>query len=335
MAAPTDRTVADAVARALEGELAARGLLLGAGAFAAADAEVAREGAALLARAMRCCFPALRHGADVEIAFADDTTAARLGAALVFGAVSGRVLAPRGDGLGAGVRLASAIFNLAVGLVDGVCDDDGELGLLLLDHVRSHDVREASATQPERGRLRATAPPALLRDHAAAFALAAIEALFEALHAAYPGDAGSECRLAVGGQLEAALDAERRTLVRPAGPNALPALVGCSRATSVLPFEIVATLAAGAPAAGRGTRLGEAMWRIDDLVDLGDDAASGALNGLLLEAGSLERVVESGLIGRAAARAAADLEAALRPAADESAVLSFLCFVQRYAGLAP
>jgi len=53
----------------------------------------------------------------------------------------------------------------------------------------------------------------------------------------------------------------------------------------VLPFEIIETLATGATTAA-GTDLGEAMWRIDDLVDLGRDASSGALNWIVeLQAG--------------------------------------------------
>jgi hypothetical protein len=320
MPTPTDRILSEAVAAALERELAARGLLLDEDAFAAAEAEVAEEGAWLLAEAARRCVPALRDGPAVRVAFADDDTAARLAAALAFGAVSARVLAPPGRRPAAEVELLCAIFNVALGLVDDICDHDAETGGLLLGLVGA----AGPAGGHERGWLRSAVPPALRRDHTVAFAVEVLEVLFEALD-------GVDGRDAVAARLEAALDAERCTLGDAAG-------AGASRGSSVLPFEIIETLAEGAPASGgtsRGTRLGEAMWRIDDLVDLLDDAASGAPNGLLLEAGTLERVVESGLIGRTAARAAADLEAALRPAGDDRAVRSFLFFVQRYAGLAP
>ena len=131
-------------------------------------------------------------------------------------------------------------------------------------------------------------------------------------------------------------------------------LIECSRLTSVLPFQIIETLAGGAdapPSRRAGTLLGEAMWRIDDLVDLCDDARSGALNGVLLAAtpdagvrsgrdlsAALERLLASTDIACAAAEAAERLLAGLQrcggDAADDHGRL-FLYFVQRYAGIAP
>ncbi len=128
--------------------------------------------------------------------------------------------------------------------------------------------------------------------------------------------------------------------------------VECSRATSVMPFEIIETittagrvLATPSPA----TLLGEAMWRIDDLVDLADDARSGALNALVLNAfqrrgghdgydvADLQAVLDCSGIASAAAEAADRLTDGLRVAGivtgdDRHA---FLQFVQRYAGIEP
>jgi hypothetical protein len=171
----------------------------------------------------------------------------------------------------------------------------------------------------------------LAHDHTVAFTVDVIETFFQTLHEIFPGAEWSKRRRLVGAQLEDALEAEHRTVVRAAGDAALAELVECSRLTSVLPFEIVETIAGGD---GVGTRLGEAMWRIDDLVDLSQDARSGALNGILLEATSVDHLLTSGQIARAAAQAADDLRAALQPA-EERAGRSFLFFVQRYAGLVP
>jgi hypothetical protein len=350
MPASKEHVLSDAIASLLEAELAGRDRLLGKGAFASSEAEAVREGASLLAEAMRRCHPALRDGPDVQFDFADDCTAPRLAAALAFGAVTARVLAPRSSerNAGAEVQLLCAIFNLGIGLVDSVCDDDADTGRALLELVSRHDLVDASAEPRERGWLRGATPPTLARDYAVAFTVEVIETFFETLHSVYQGDGWSECRRAVGTRLEAALDAERQTLVRPGpGDTRVAELIGCSRATSVLPFQIIETIALGAdsPAAGSaGTLLGEAMWRIDDLVDLCDDARSGALNGLLLEATAEgarydatahERLLASGKIARAAAQAAADLDSSLQQAQDDRAVDSFLYFVQRYAGIAP
>ena len=147
----------------------------------------------------------------------------------------------------------------------------------------------------------------------------------------------------VGDQLAAALDAERSSLVSsPAGAPSRH-LIDVSHATSVLPFEIVGTVAGGdhAPAAGRS--LGEAMWRIDDLVDLCDDARTGALNAVLLAATvtdhhDLERLLASDHIARAAAHAGDSLARGIEIATDRTGGVAadvFLQFIARYAGIAP
>jgi hypothetical protein len=326
MPAPTEQALSAAVARQLETELGRRGLLLAPDALAAVKAEAAQDGARLLHDVMQRCY-----GAGVQLDYQGGGTAERLAAALAFGAVTARVLATHGQGgeLARDAELLCAVFNMGIGLVDGVCDDDPETGGALLELVRRHDLVDASATPRERGWLRGTSTAALAQDHMVAFTADVIETFFETLHGVYPGDEWSERRRLVGAQLEAALDAEHRTVVRPAGDATVAELADCSRLTSVLPFEIIETLAGGR---GAGTLLGEAMWRIDDLVDLCEDARSGALNALLLQT-SLERVLSSGHVARAAAEAAADLQSALQRAPDRAA-RSFLFFLQQYTGLA-
>jgi hypothetical protein len=269
---------------------------------------------------MRRCYSWM--GREVDFHFETDETAERLAAALAFGSVTARVL---GRAPVPGVDVLSAVFNLGIGLVDNVCDEDAEAGTALLERVRRHDLVEASAAPRERGWLRGGA---LGSDHAVAFTLDVIETFFQTLHEIFSGNEWAERRRRIGDQLDAALEAEHRTVARPAGGDVAD-LVECSRLTSVLPFEIVETIAGGQ---GAGTLLGEAMWRIDDLVDLPQDARSGALNSVLLQAPDIDHLLTSGEIARTAVRAAEDLEAALARA-DDRAGRSFLFFVQRYAGL--
>ena len=85
------------------------------------------------------------------------------------------------------------------------------------------------------------------------------------------------------------------------------------------------------------------MWRIDDLVDLCQDARSGALNGVLLEPrpkrDAIAARAPARLDGhrRAAAEAAESLlaGAAAAAGAGHAQRRSFLSFIQRYAGIAP
>jgi hypothetical protein len=190
-----------------------------------------------------------------------------------------------------------------------------------------------------------------------AFTVDIIEAFFETLHAVYPDDAWLKLRRRVGTQLGAALEAERRSVIRSADPTAHEQLIECSRLTSVLPFQIIETIARGdqAPAEPTaGTQLGEAMSRIDDLVDLCQDARSSSLNAVLLAAATgagrpgecellaaLERLAVSADIGCTAAEAAELLRVGLQLAGggdaseDHLPTASFLYFIQCYAGIAP
>jgi hypothetical protein len=295
-------------AQTLEQELDARGLLLSAGELAAAEGEAADLGARLFGDVVRRCYP----GQAVSVELGSGADAGRIGAALAFGAVTARLLGDRG------ADLVCAIFNLGIGLVDALCDRSPGTGAALLDLVAARDLPGAAEARRERGWLRSTAPPSLANDPTAAFTVEIVETFFDTLHETCPDDA---LRREVGAQLLAALAAERETVARSAPRERL---IECSRLTSVLPFEIIETLAGGDGPAG--TLLGEAMWRIDDLVDLGEDARTGALNALLLAGAAGPE------IARAAAEAAEKLAAGLR---DSPRPAAFLQFVQRYAGIAP
>jgi hypothetical protein len=334
--AALEQAVGDAVARRLETELGDRRLLLAGDDLAAAKADTARSGAGLLTSLIHRCYPIVRQAdGEVELDFGGERGAARLRAALAFGAATARVLAP-------GPRnpdreLICATFNLGIGLVDSLCDADAESGGTLLELVRARDLAAVAAEPRTRGWLRAALPPALAADPSAAIAADVIETFFELLHDVYPDGAW---RRRLGARLGAALAAERASIIPPANATRVE-LRQWSRLTSVLPFEIIETLARrehahAAPTAG--TQLGEAMWRIDDLVDLCQDARAGALNGILLAVGeddvvkALERLLASSDIARAAGQAADDLQAGLRRADDPTA---FLYFVQSYVGIAP
>lgn len=358
-----ERAIASAVVHHLEVELGDRGLLLAADRQSSVAAEEAQRGKRLLTRVVRLCYPtAGRSGEDLVIEFESEATAERLTGALAFGAATATVLAPaERDPLppAESVELLCAVFTLGIGLVDGVCDADPEAGAWLLRLVQERDLAEAAQERRPRGWLRTVLPAALGPDPTIAFTVEIIEAFFETLHAVYPGDAWSSLRCGVGGQLDAALDAERRSVEWSVDQPTRDRLIECSRLTSVLPFEIVDSLAGGAyplTMAAAGTLLGEAMWRIDDLVDLCQDACSGALNGILLAhceeherrdrdrepVRALERVLASTDIARAAADAAESLSAGLQlaggdhPTADGPLrAAQFLSFIQRYAGLPP
>jgi hypothetical protein len=332
--APIEQAVGDAVAHRLEAELGDRRLLLAADDLVAAQIEAAQCGARLLTSLIQRCYPATRQaGAEVVLDFGSERGAVRLQAALAFGAVTARVLAPNLRNPDA--ELLSAIFNLGIGLVDSLCDHDAGIGGALLKLVQAHDVVDAAERPRARGWLRTTLPRALAENPTAAFTADIIETFFEMLGDVYPDDAS---RRRVGMQLGTALKAECASIA-PSASTARDQLFECSRLTSVLPFQIIETLTeAEYERVDAGTRLGEAMWRIDDLVDLCQDARNGSLNSLLLAAGghdgvaALERLLETTDIARAAGQAADDLQAGLKRADDAT---PFLYFVQRYAGIGP
>jgi hypothetical protein len=321
-----ERSIDDAVAEHLRAELAACGLLLGAAEFAEAHARAMRRGAHLRAEVLRRCYPAVARG-GATLAFDGAHTAARLDAALAFGAVCARVLAGSGAADAELVDVVCAAFNLGIGLVDGLCDDDTETGVAVLTLMPGPDLAAAVETPRARGWLRDRVPPAIQRNPTAVFTTDIVETFFETLHTLHPGDRWLSRRRRVGAHLTAALAAEHRSVVRPTDGDDL---VECSRLTSVLPFRVIAAVAGGDDSAA--TLIGEAMWRVDDLVDLCQDARTGALNGLLPAAGLSH--LRDGDIARAAAEAAANLRAGLSRQGDAPEdVALFRYFVQRYAGI--
>lgn len=307
--------VDDAVSRALRSALDERGLLLSAADNRSALTAASLRGGELLRRMLLHCYPGL------DVRFDSERVKERTRLALAFGAVTADLLTPAGTIRSA--DLLCAVFNLGIGLVDGLCDGDPPTGLQLLHAIRSCDLRAAVGRAWPPGRLRSALPDSLAADPTATFAARVVEAFFELLHFGHLGDVGMRDR--VGALLEEALEAERRS-VGPAGGD----LAESSRLTSVLPFRIIETLAGGDELTA-STLLGEALWRIDDLVDLSQDAALGALNALLLEATDLRQILASPAIARSATQAAASLEEGLRAAPGDRAM--FLSFVQHYAGL--
>jgi hypothetical protein len=360
--ARTEQKASDLVSRQLERELERRGLLLSPAGLIAAEADARERGARLLTSLVRRCYPVDRVGGALALEFERDRDAARVTGALAFGAATAGVLAPgeATSDVAESVELLCAIFNLGIGLVDGLCDGDPERGAALLELVHQHDVARATEEPRGRGWLRNALPPALSTDHAVPFTVDVIETFFETLHAVYGGAPWAQYRRTLGRQLATALEAERQTVIGSASGKTLEQLMTSSRLTSVLPFQVIETLVGCAPrGTGRtaGTFLGDAMWRIDDLVDLSQDARSGALNGVLLAssqelrgrgdarsaAAALEQLLGSTTIARAAAEAADDLLAGLQlavgrdrqPLQDHRPTQSFLYFIERYVGIAP
>ena len=347
------QSIDDAVGCSLCTELDARGLLLTRAASASATTDAARSGAALLRRLVAHCYQNSLHGDQtIDVEFDDDQAATRIGLALAFGSVTANLLMPRrphGERPTGSVDLLCAVFNLGIGLVDGLCDDDPQLGLGLLQAL---DLSGAARERGPGDRLRSALPASLAADPTVAFTVRIIEAFFDLLHSSYPGDQRFTLRDHVGARLEEALEAEIQSVGRSVEIAARDQLIECSRRTSVLPFQIIEHLATGDPALptpAAGTLLGEAIWRIDDLVDLTQDVSHGALNAVLLaaeepwpaaapdEVAALDRILRSHAIPFAAARAAECLDAGLKAAAGGAAAAEdrqlFLSFVHRYAGI--
>jgi hypothetical protein len=342
-------------------EFASRGLLLPATDFEEAANEAADTGARLLEPVIHQCYPLSQYDSQVvSVEFDNDGEASRVCAALAFGAATAALFgSPDGepDRQSRSVELLSAIFNLGVGLIDGVCDEDGQTGQRLLDLIECGHVSKAARHERPRGWLRARLSADLEFHAAASFAVDIVETFFAVLHAVFPNVRGSRLREKVGDELTIALRAEQSSLTATLADTARETLENYSRATSVLPFQIVATLARGDYSSAEpsaGTLVGQAMWRIDDLVDLCDDAETGALNAVLLDAiaatpdqgsgdrhrlSALESLLGSGRIASAAAQAAENLARGIRLAGHGRLGTRdqrmFLHFTQRYAGVAP
>jgi hypothetical protein len=357
-----EHAINEMVARRLESELGRSGLLLAAEEFVAAEREVAPTGARLLAWAVGQCYPIIRQaGQAVSVEFSSAGQVARFEAALAFGAVTARVLAPvditSTERFAQSVEPTCALFNLGIGLVDYLCDHDPPAGAGLLQLIREQDLATVATKPPDRGWFRGSLARELANNATVAFTAEVIEAFFEAILGLHPGHPGLARRQQIGTQLRAALEAEWGSVSWSAADRTGEQLIRLSRLTSVLPFQIIESLACAGHPTGkptRGTRLGEAMWRIDDLVDLCDDARSGSLNSLLLRAATsschpmavdrlaaLERLVVSTDLASAAREATNNLLAGLGLARsrrhapeDRGRTAGFLFFIQRYTGIA-
>ena len=324
--------VEDAARAQLRAALDDRGLLLGE-----ADLVAGIEAAAALGRRLltdvveRAYRDVLASRASVRIAFGHSGTGPRMGMALAFGALVARLVRP------VGARpfpdepdLLCAVFNLGIGLVDSLCDASPHEGLPLLCALGELDLPGLVA--PEGG-LATTVCPDLLADPTVAFTVRVVGLFFDQVHSVLSGDDSRGARSRVGLLLADALAAERRSVGRGSGGDG-ESLVETSRRTSVLPFQTLSILAGGAPdgpAWATATALGEAMWRVDDLVDVGQDAESGALNSLLVAGGDLDA-----RICVAAREAAEQLATALEVApggAAANARRDLLACVQSYARL--
>lgn len=312
----------------LTDELGARGLLLGAAELTAADADCTALGQQLLGALLQRCYP----DAVARVEFEHDAQVVRIQEALAFGAVVCAALSTRAS---RGRAALCATFNLAIGLLDGICDADDRDAHRLLTALHDIDVTGACTEVRDRGWTRAGLGDDLTADYGIAFLADAIEVFFVQLHEAFPGTGDKPLRRTVRRLLQRALEYEAASLGGRSAPAPRRRLVECSRGTSVLPFEIIEALTTGrAPMSSpsTGTVLGEAMWLIDDLVDLCDDASTGALNGVLLNA-DLDRLLGCPDIASAASRAAEQLGAAVQEVDDEASRAALLRFVQRYAGL--
>jgi hypothetical protein len=363
--AKIENALNDDVARHLRDELGSRDLLLSDDELQQAAAEAAEDGERLLVRALEHCYPMLRSG-DCVVEFQSDSSGGRLKAALVFGAVTARLLAPGKRGLGptrGQMELLCGVFNLGIGLIDGLCDHDTEVGLLLVEILARLNLPLIAEVPRERGWLRGALAQPLGHSHEAAFAADVVETFFDLLHTLCPGEQALRYRRTIGELLSGALDAEMQSVSDAVEDGRGHASIQCSRLTSVMPFQTIETLARGpAQLDGEpkaGVLLGEAIWRIDDLIDLCSDARCGALNSVLLEAqgetegrdgqhpsiAALEHLLKSPQIARTAKDACDSLLAGLREArggravgaraGDDQSARAFLLFVQRYAGLVP
>jgi hypothetical protein len=360
--ADIERAVEESVVQHLQTQLAARGLLLTSDALLQANAEATRRGEALLAEFVGRCYGIQpRSDVAVSLQFQSEESRAHIHAALAFGAISAVLLTPVKSGTkqdSGRTELLCAIFNLGIGLVDGLCDEDAGIGMTLLDLLGGDKLMRCAEEPWHRGWLRMALPATPAKIAAVALAADLIECFFEELHAAYPGERSVDRRRNIGRQLAAALVAERDSIGWSPKIVEREQSLRSSRLTSVLPIQIIETLARGGIVVDErsaGTLLGEALWRIDDLVDLCQDARTGALNSVLLRAldgaqrsgevydpmAALKRLQGSTHIAEVAAEAAQCLSAGLQfrdgrwAAHARGAIPIFVHFIQTYAGVPP
>jgi hypothetical protein len=283
-----------------------RGLLFG-------DTDLLTTAPELLARALALCYPEFDLSSQrVDVVFESVEERGRIEQALLFGWATADVLAPTATDHRR--PLLCAMFNLGIGMIDSLCDNDPLRGAALLEFVQSLDVEAAASGEWREGKMLASLSAGAARDPTLAFTARVIDAFFSLLNATYAPPVRKE----IGRLLAKAFAAEQRSVTRSTAVRA--ELLEASRDTSVLPFRIMATLVG--VDIGAATQLGEALWRIDDLIDLELDARSGALNSLLLDG-----LPDSARIESVAREAVDHLQAGLG-SGDNS---HFLSFVRRYA----
>jgi hypothetical protein len=352
-----ERALEAMVVHHLRSEFRARGLLLPADVFERAAAGTMQRGESLFAEFVeRWCGVRLQDGMNMSLRFQSAETRSHIGAALTFGAVSADLLAACPEGALARSARLCAIFNLGIGIVDSLCDEDAGVGITLLDLLEGDVLMACAETARARGWLRAALPDAYARNAALGFTADVIEVFFDELHSMWPDGQSADLRWLVGSQLAGALAAEHHSVCWQPDVAGRERSLATSRLTSVLPFQIIETLARGAITTDEwktGTLLGEAFWRIDDLTDLCSDTRGGALNGVLLRAwgegaeadgcydpsSAIGGLLDSTLIATIAAEAADRLATASSTGhsggASLGAVSEFLYFIQSYAGISP
>jgi hypothetical protein len=246
--------------------IAAAGLLLAPGEFAAVHAEVARRGTDAW---RRLCRDDDGHR-DAPAALGLDVSA--LTRVLGFGHVQAGALAEALHARdGARVGEAGALLNLGVGLFDWIADRHPQ---------RSADVQEA-ISPASLDRLAGGAGLPRHGEPGVDLLFAVVEAFFAHARAMAARPAAADELLA---RLHAMLEAQlAATAATRDETEASAALWGDLEAKSVLPMQAMALLPvlgeAGpvrASAQELGRAVGGVLWRVDDLVDAGEDWDSGA-----------------------------------------------------------
>ena len=159
--------IEQAVTDRLAAELGARGLLLTAERFADAETQAAIDGERLLTSVIHRCYPLSEFDTQVlTLEFDSELEASRVRSALAFGAATAGLLTSpyQPEERPGSIGLLSAIFNLGIGLIDGVCDEDVDAGLRLLELIELGNVAETARGPRPRGWLRVQLPAELESD---------------------------------------------------------------------------------------------------------------------------------------------------------------------------
>ena len=260
-------TDADAQIRLVAVEaLGAASLLLPSAEFTAVHAAVARHG---MAAWRRLCREERSHrNAPRALGLAPSEVTRVLG----FGHVQADALARalRVDD-SRGVPVAGALLNLGVSLFDWIADR----------HPERMPAVSAAVAPPSLDRLAAGSPLGRHGEPGTDLLFAVVESFFAATRAiAATGAVADELLAVLHQMLEAhlAATAASRTKTAPG-----PAVWRAVEAKSVLPMRAMALLSvlgdsrpALRPARALGTAIGHVLWRVDDLIDAGEDWDAGA-----------------------------------------------------------